>query len=78
MSETQIKWDENCLKCQAEHGGVCVSAACKRHHYDEWGDKIPDEVYYMDGNALQEYIEKKRKQKAKKAAFLEMMQKAKM
>lgn len=58
-----IKWDSACLKCQSVNGDICPSRSCAEDNYDQWGDHIPSDVYYMDGNNLQEYLAEKRKRK---------------
>ena len=58
---TSIKWDSTCLQCQADNNGVCPNKSCAEYHYDEWGDPIPADLYFMDGNNVQEYLENKRK-----------------
>ena len=58
-----IKWNDACLECQRETGGVCSNRSCAEYHYDEWGDKIPALLYCDDANYVDEYIENKRKQK---------------
>ena len=63
MSAPKINWDSVCMECQAKHGGVCHNQKCAEFHYDEWGDPIPEDLYYMDGNNVQEYLAEKRKRK---------------
>lgn len=58
-----IKWSESCIKCQRETGGACAKRYCAEFQYDEWGDRIPDWLYYHDGNNVAEYLEEKRRQK---------------
>lgn len=58
---TGIKWDNHCIECHADNGGVCHNRSCAEDNYDPWGDAIPAYVYHMDGNDLQRYIEEKAK-----------------
>ena len=55
-----LKWDKDCLECQAKHEGKCKNRECAEMHYDEWGDPIPDGLYFKDGNNVQKYLEEKR------------------
>lgn len=54
-----IKWDNSCLECHTNHGGVCHNRSCAEDNYDPWGDIIPADLYHMDGNNVQKYIEEK-------------------
>jgi hypothetical protein len=56
----KIKWTKECLECHSRHDGVCINPRCADFHYDEWGDPIPADVYYMDGNSREEYLAEKR------------------
>lgn len=58
-----IKWSETCLDCQKKHNGSCHSISCAEDSYDPWGDELPGTLWFMDGNNVAEYLEKKRKQK---------------
>lgn len=56
-----LKWDSTCLECHTQHNGICHNKQCAECHYDEWGDLIPTDLYFMDGNNVQEYLAAKRK-----------------
>ena len=51
-----IKWDEVCLECIAENEGVCPRPGCAEDNYDKNGNKIPEFLWYMDGNGVEEYL----------------------
>lgn len=56
-----IKWKESCLECHQENEGKCPNRGCAEFQYDEWGEHIPDYLYFDDGNNVAEYLEEKRK-----------------
>lgn len=60
---SSIKWTEVCRECQRKSNGYCCDRECAQFNYDEWGDPIPLKLYYADGNNVEAYLEKKRKQK---------------
>ena len=58
-----IQWTDTCRQCQRKNRGICRDLACAKLNYDEWGDPIPLYLYYADGNNVEAYLERKRKQK---------------
>ena len=54
-----IHWHQTCLECQSEHNGTCPNRRCAENEYDPWGDPIPMDLYFMDGNNVQQYLENK-------------------